>query len=828
MNFPEYHPGQALDPATFDHQAHYPLAIMSASREEFYGQTPEHRPLPLTVKVRQADGSYIEGNLSEDIQGHVLILGPVGTVVSPPAPREPGVPPDPADLHTVLPTENGWTLLFNGDGMLYRLDFHKTPAIATPPPDPANAELNDDTSVQHLPGKAWLTTRLMKIPAFYADQLAATEYPQLRFWDLGLTRLSPRLGFISQLNTAFLPVQFPGHTGQRLLATNDATRPYEIDPVSLRVVAPMGSNQDWSQPNLIPFGAPPIFPAVTSSAHPVFDPLTQEVFTVHTVKSIKTLLAGSQLFTADADEKASWSPYQRFVRSLLNALYCPIRWLLNALFWLLGKLGLLGKDALYLVRWTGQEPLRQPLQKWQIKLPNGKPVKINQSTHMLGITERHLLVVDTGAKIVLQDILPDGLIAQLQRWLTRLEDDLEDVGAETIAQRIQAKFLAILLWLRDITTKIQAPNTPVYVIDRQACQATVAQTAVGKIGVVTAQPVVVEGPFYHFLTDYAEGPDGTITIHAGMSYGTDAMEFIHSNDESVYGDRVTQRLQQIAGAFASGVDLNNLAMIQINPQQGTVKKYELPVQEAYEKMFFTGLYAFCDQAPTRQFEDLYWFGGGAWTEALTKFIYELYDEYPDRKLPLPQVLAAIKNQLPVNLCRLHIDRTTLSPTLSPTPGSPVSTSGPVLTIADSYTFDQAYFPNSPQFVPSAQKSAPNSGQHSSQTQGYIVCNVIHSDHYFSYPNPQEKDWSTNSELWIFDASHLSQGPLYKLSHPKLNFSLTIHSTWLRELTPAPANGYDIRSDYAALVDRTAKHYPEPIARQIYALFDQIYRYFEKA
>jgi carotenoid cleavage dioxygenase-like enzyme len=49
----------------------------------------------------------IEGNLPEDLQGHVFIVAPVGTVES-----------------GGLPFKDGDSLL-NGDGMIYRLDFDR-------------------------------------------------------------------------------------------------------------------------------------------------------------------------------------------------------------------------------------------------------------------------------------------------------------------------------------------------------------------------------------------------------------------------------------------------------------------------------------------------------------------------------------------------------------------------------------------------------------------------------------------------------------------------------------------------------------------------------
>ncbi|MEL7006305.1 MAG: carotenoid oxygenase family protein, partial [Bacteroidota bacterium] len=115
-----------------------PKSIMSASRTE-------HTDLNLNT---------IEGQLPEDIQGHVFIVAPVGTVDS-----------------GGLPFANGDSLL-NGDGMIYRLDFHRQ-------------------------GEAKVTTRLVKPPDYYADQATqlGSQYSKYRFRNHGISRFSLALGF---------------------------------------------------------------------------------------------------------------------------------------------------------------------------------------------------------------------------------------------------------------------------------------------------------------------------------------------------------------------------------------------------------------------------------------------------------------------------------------------------------------------------------------------------------------------------------------------------------------------------------------------------------
>ncbi|MGL5808187.1 MAG: carotenoid oxygenase family protein, partial [Xenococcaceae cyanobacterium] len=79
------------------------------------------------------------------------------------------------------------------------------------------------------------------------------------------------------------------------------------------------------------------------------------------------------------------------------------------------------------------------------------------------------------------------------------------------------------------------------------------------------------------------------------------------------------------------------------------------------------------------------------------------------------------------------------------------------------------------------------------------------------------------EIWIFDAQNLQQGALYKLSHPKLNFGFTVHTTWLKEAVSPSPRKYNIREDYDYLIDGQ----PPELRERIRQLFEEeIYPNFE--
>ncbi|MEU8246652.1 carotenoid oxygenase family protein [Nonomuraea sp. NPDC048916] len=68
-------------------------------------------------------------------------------------------------------------------------------------------------------------------------------------------------GGVNAANTAPLP------WGDRLLATWDAGRPIEVDPVTLGFVAEVGHRDDWA-----PVLDAPVLPSILTTAHPVIDP----------------------------------------------------------------------------------------------------------------------------------------------------------------------------------------------------------------------------------------------------------------------------------------------------------------------------------------------------------------------------------------------------------------------------------------------------------------------------------------------------------------------------------------------------------------------------
>lgn len=237
-----------------------PGSIRQASREE----------VDLNLQV-------ISGSVPEGLRGHVFSVAAL---------------PDERDGY-----------VFNGDGMLYRLDFTAEGVL--------------------------LRARIAKTPSYYADR--ATAGTEDEFLDAGVLRLSPTLGARNQANHAIVPF------GDALLVTSDTGRPYVLDPRSLELLAPLGTNDQW-QPAL---GEPLLlgpFPAVLTAAHPYYDANTQELFSINYAPALPD-----------------------------------------------------GQPFADLLRWRGGEPLR----RWKLVDDEGNPVRIHQSAHQVAATRDFVIVADT-------------------------------------------------------------------------------------------------------------------------------------------------------------------------------------------------------------------------------------------------------------------------------------------------------------------------------------------------------------------------------------------------------------------------------------------------
>ncbi|MCU0546735.1 MAG: carotenoid oxygenase family protein [Oscillatoriaceae cyanobacterium Prado104] len=763
----------------------FPKAILSVNREEYYQEKDDPKPdshqLPLQLTIKQGK-SNDRTVLPAALQGCVFIIAPVASVDSPTV--------NPDNQKVVLPASDGWTSLLNGDGMIYRLEFNA--------------------------GQATLSSRFVNTPSHYADRITHNnpDYDRLRFINLEVARMSLTLGQNNQINTAFLPVKFPADPSNRLLVTWDAGRPYEIDPESLKIIAPVGSLADWSP--LIDLPIKFVFPQMMTSAHPALDPVTGEMFNTNVVKSLSTLISIANVFPFDVREWLSkeLANYPKCLLELILKIASPVidrltqfltKKVLEFTNFLENTLGLGSDDCLYLIRWDG----KNALQKWPIVLADDRPISIQQTVHQIGITEDYILIADTSFKIVIEDLIPALNISQPQNRKRLL-------GKSKEAQKQEIE--DIIKKLRPYLTYPQSPNTYLYIIDRAQLQ------KVPPGSKIQAQSIEIQREFAHFLTNY-ENPadkDGKkiITINAALNTATDAAEFIHREDISYYKEsEIDSQLKNLSGMLTSGLAVNRSGFYQISidrEQNPNLEREELlDLKKSQENTWYLALYAYQNDRPTEPLQDIYQLSFGAWTNMLTELVYEMYENYPyrERKERLSAIVEQIKKGVPATLSHLKIDAN--------------AAPGKVLNIVDSYKFDRGYFASSPQFVP---YTNPETGK----PQNFIVCTVVHSDNLLSHAGGQSdpsNSWSNNSEIWMFETDRLQDGPQYRLSHPQLNLGVTLHTTWLPKAEPAPPREYNVREDFQQAVADCKKWLEESgretLAQKVDSLFEQVYDEFER-
>lgn len=441
----------------------FPRSILSASRDEFGNKedNPEAKDLPLKLNVK-------EGKLPLDLQGHVFIVAPVGSINSPDAQGNP-------TNSIVYPSSDGTTPLYNGDGMIYRLDF------------------------DNLEAGVFLASRLVKPPCYYADVATdkCQEYHDLKFKNYGITRISGPLGVRNQLNTAFVPLKFSQDESERLLATWDVGRPYEIDPQTLETVTPVGRSDEWEEVTKMGLpGKPPTpFKIVQTSAHPCFDPHTQEFFTVNIGRSLSNIFF--QFIPIDDVFKDFVEIFQQNLKihkkqlSIISILPKKYRWknslkyrkLLSIWRKFLKLRKSFTDDFVDLVRWDGSGSL----QKWNV-LHNGSSIKITQSIHQMAVTEDYLVLLDTAFKVSVGELLP------------------------SVNKKI---YKSIEKFLKNSLVQPQLSDNSFYIIRRSDLKP--------EKSYVNAKKVTVPGEAAHFLADY-KNPEDLITLHLSHVCGWDAAE----------------------------------------------------------------------------------------------------------------------------------------------------------------------------------------------------------------------------------------------------------------------------------------------------------------
>lgn len=735
-------------PATF-----LPKSLLSTSRSEFYdaqGRADGQRSLPLTIKAGLSDDL---SELPPGLRGSLFIIAPAGSEDS-----------SVIEEHskTVLPTQSGSHLL-NGDGMVYRIDFSEEEG-----------------------GR--FSSRFVETVTYLADKLSHQKYPDLSYFNFGLSRFSSLTGTCNQANTAFLPISGGKGNPERLLVTWDMGRPVEIDPVSLRFIGPVGDYQSW-QPIQKFKSSATATKLLMTSAHPVVAPDSSEVFMTNVVKSLRGLMSLERLFNyifqpsiVDPEDN-SW--IQNFYAKLLLFIQLPI----NVIVLFLQFIDVLDRQDVFLLRWNGETDRTE---SWRVTLENKSSIKIQQTTHQMGITRDYLVFADTAFKIVLAGLAPTFSVKELMS-LSKAKKILANVP----------KFF------RNYSTFPLLQDTSIYIVDRSQFD----QEKVGKK--VTAKKVILQdSAIAHFQVDY-ENENDEITIHAALNQNTDFAEFIRDEDTSPFDNlAIAKQMQHMTGIFTGGMEVNRPSTFVIDAKTGDIKhEASIRDEDAERHTWAMGICAYRDEKPTPKFDNLYWTNFGAWPETVSDSLLEMYENrYKAAPERLQEFLRKVEEGLPTSISRIRIDS---------------SKGRPNIYIADTYEFPPkdgiGRFGNSPQFIPKVDSTG--------STDGYIACTVNYSDELLSRsPNQdeQEHSWSANTEIWIFDAAKLSEGPLCRLSHADMNMGMTVHTTWLQKIaSPSRPRQYDVRKDFGAQLMLALSKANSEEAEQLKQLFEEVFQQVEQ-
>ncbi|MGE0711206.1 MAG: carotenoid oxygenase family protein [Planctomycetota bacterium] len=300
------------------------------------------------------------------------------------------------------------------------------------------------------------TARAVVTPCAVADEALAGTRDAFRDIQGGPARFSARLGLRTQPNTALQPLG-----PDRLLVTTDAGRPFELDPLTLETATAVGWRREWRPGLDLPGFAralanDDVFPMLLTTAHPAHDAHTGETFGVN---------------------------YGGTVRAFGHPL--------------------LGPEFTDLIRWDGQGAL----ERWSLVDARGRPIRIEQSIHQMGVTSRYVLLADTAFRIEPEKFLnPAALRPQL-------------------------------------------PSGRVFLVRR----GDLAATRSG--GAVEARAVDLPREVAHFVVDY-DDPQGRITLHAVHNTATDGSEWLLAGDRRFDGGGPVSR--DHLGFISAPTDLGHL------------------------------------------------------------------------------------------------------------------------------------------------------------------------------------------------------------------------------------------------------------------------------
>ncbi|MCC5920407.1 MAG: carotenoid oxygenase family protein [Cyclobacteriaceae bacterium] len=659
----------------------------------------------------------IEGQLPTDLYGSVYFNSSVGSVNS-------GGLPYPKTKANGKPNREYGTPIMNGDGYLIKLSFDQ--------------------------GKAHLKSSLLMPPCYFADEALKEgsearknrSFKNFAFRNFGISRMSLMLGARNPCNTAVVPFRFKDQPIQ-LLATYDVGRPYLVQPKSLNIKSPLGKLNEWKAGTPAFLNMP--FKLIQSTAHPAFDPETEELFTVNFTKSVQTMLgsfhmiemlledeqlvksrliqlirdherSGDNHFSLNRKVSLFFSEPERFDPQLTGRFRTRFwNWLKHVVTrWL--KSYTSTRDGVEILRWDGGASL----DRWEVLDEDGKPLSIIQCMHQISFSKDYIVLIDASFKFSLDLLVSNPFPGDFE---------------------IDRK-------IRDILSRPMLSYVPTYIVRRADLQKGVK--SVRAIKVKDGLPVEA----VHFSMDY-DNPDGKITLHVAHNSASCLAEWIRPYDKSAFPSHQAVS-EDIVSMFALGdMDVGRIGKYVIDATSGDFvskdqiispkasEQYDEKMPHTFGLNFHTYRGIYDTHKNVSEIKNIFWQSYGLDSRLLSQFIFDLYKDYPNRLISLEDMMRFTQNGVPFCLLRTNTDS---------------------LAIEDYYLFEAGENLRSLQFCP--KKGSTNEEDLS----GYIVTLMA----------LKQADDSFEHECWIFDASQLKSGPITKLSAEGLVFSNTVHSAWINE------------------------------------------------
>jgi hypothetical protein len=719
--------------------------------------------------------NLLDGKLPDDLYGYVFFNSPCGTVNS-------GGLPYKEKLADGKSNPEFGSSVFNGDAMMLRFDLSQKGLIR-------------------------YKSKMLKTPCWYADdatKMGNTEYPSnIGFKMIGIGRTSFKFGARNELNTAINPFKFNDDAHVRMSANFDMGRPWEFDTETMELKTVIGSTKEWV--GEIPPSIDYPFPMYQSSAHPIFDPVTKEFYTVSFTRDFETMVfyrkfgkrmlthhdeietklhnhvsaihaEASAQGTLDKDHSRKINTFYKNIdkhlnrgESLLDKIKKPLHWLFGKIMefivWMADLLTGM-KNRVYLLRWDGSQ-----VHRWTVvDAETGKPIGVNQCMHQNNLSRDYIVLSDSAFKfsadIMMSNPFPHN-------------------------QKLDEK-------LRDLTAITQEPFTPIFIIKKSDLKDT-SKT-------VKAKKIIIDLETVHFSMDY-ENPNNIITMHTAHNAASCAAEWVRSYDTlSIYDNLPPEKSRSkpnTVGLMTCGeMDIGRIGKFVIDAEKAIIleqPKIHLTgkEQENGAHTWAIALHTYRDIISATETVDkirhIYWQSYGTDPRYLTKFIEDLYRDYPHRIIPVKEMIEMNKKWIPFCLSRQNTESMTLD---------------------DCFVFEINQNLRSMQFIP----RKGSNGHIEPQMDGYIFCTMIVG------PDNMEID-EYSREIWIFDAADLKAGPVCKLSHPEMNYAFTIHSAWIEEcVSQETTYKVNVEEDLQYMInkmkDKDKKFFTEFMSKNVYPHFDK--------